>query len=317
MTKRIVLCTTGRHPVFDALLQSSHQIAAFIDFGKPEYQLSQRHFLYNRFHEHVLRRPKTAAAVCRFHGIPYLHVRGRELEQASQLIKNVDVNVMVVAQAPILPRSFFSLLPDQAINLHPSKLPHYRGADPFFWMAVDQVTEVAATVHMLTDQVDQGDILAQATRSVELGLSQQQLSRIAVKELGAPLVVETLDRFDDLIKARQPQPSSNGVSFTRRVGPKNFHDVVDLASFTLDQAWNVLRFTQNWSNVIDTRHGPDRMYRWEVLGRDRVVPKRNQIGDDAERIEIRQGRWYYLHPEGDIEIQRRFNPGGFIRSCIT
>ena len=315
--KRVVLCTTGRHPVFEAVLQSQHQIAAFVDFGKPEHRLSRHRSFYNRAQEHLFHRPKTAAAICRLQAIPYVHVRGRELEQASRLVAKVEADVMVVAQAPILPRSFFTLLPNRAINLHPSKLPYYRGADPFFWMAVDQVTEAAATVHILTEQVDQGNILAQRTCPVELGLTAQQLSRIAVKELGAPLVVDVLDRFDDLIDASKPQPTPDAATPTRRVGPNNFHNVVDLRSFSLDQAWNVLRFTQGWPNVIDTCGGSNSMYRWEILGRDRIVPKINKLSDATARIEKRAGRWYYLHPEGDIEMRRRYNLGEFIRSRVA
>lgn len=315
--KRVVLCTTGKHPVFEAILQSQHQIAAFVDFGKPEHRLSRQRSLYNRVQERVFHRPRTAAAACRLHAIPYVHVRGRELEEASRLVEEAGADVMVVAQAPILPRSFFALLPNRAINLHPSKLPHYRGADPFFWMAVDQVKEAAATVHMLTEQVDQGDILAQKTRPVELGLTAQQLSRIAVKELGVPLVVDVLDRFDDLIKACAPQPTSDATPPKRRVGPNNFHNVVDLKSLSLDQAWNVLRFTQGWPNVIDTSSGSNKIYSWEVLGRDRVVSRINKLSDGNVRIEKRQGRWYYLHPEGDIEIRRRYTLGEFIRSRVA
>ncbi len=312
--KRVVLCTSGNHPVFKALLQSRHRVSAFIDFGKPEHRLSKSRALYNRFHEGVLGQPRTAAAICRLHDIPYIHVRGRELDQASQLVRNIEADIMVVAQAPVLPASFFSLLPDQAINLHPSKLPAYRGADPFFWMAVDQVREAAATVHLLMEKVDQGDILAQNARPIDLGLTEKQLARIAIEELGAPLVVEVLDDFAALKQNARPQTCANKKPSTRNVSPKTFHDIIDLASLSLDQAWNVLRFIQDWPAVIKANTGPNKLYRLEVLGHDRLVRKRNQLDEGAKMTEKRQGRCYYCHPEGDIEIRTRMNLGGFIRS---
>lgn len=315
--KRVVLCTTGNHPVVEALLQSRHQLAAFIDFGKPESRLSKQRAVYHQLQERVLNNPKTAAAVCRHHGIPYHHVPGTELATARQLVKRVDADIMVVAQAPILPRSFFTLLPEQAINLHPSKLPDYRGADPFFWMAVDQVNEAAATVHLLTENVDQGDILAQATLAVEPGLTESRLKEIAVRELGAPLIIKVLDSLDEFKKTCRPQPAAGKRPTTRVVTPKNIHDVIDLGALSLDQAWNVLRFTEDWPDMIDGTAGPRKLYRWEVLGHDRLVPGRNHLDPGAPKLEKRQGRWFYRHPEGDIELRSKLNLGAFIKSRIV
>src|SRR5262245_33944398 len=47
------------------------------------------------------------------------------------------------------------------INYHPSPLPRYAGPQPIFWMLRDAEPEAAITVHVMTAEVDGGDILAQ------------------------------------------------------------------------------------------------------------------------------------------------------------
>lgn len=48
-----------------------------------------------------------------------------------------------------------------SINLHGSPLPNYRGADPVYWQIRNGETQSALTAHLLTDQFDQGNIVAQ------------------------------------------------------------------------------------------------------------------------------------------------------------
>lgn len=144
-------------------------------------------------------------------------------------------------------------------------------------MAVDQVREATATVHLLTEKVDQGDILAQNARPIDLGLTEKQLARIAIDELGALLVDEVLGDFEALKQTARPQICAN--------------------------------------QKPPTRHAcPNGLYRMEVLGRDATKPERSRIGEGSKSMEKHHGRCYYCLPEGDIEFQPRLNPGGLSRS---
>ncbi len=48
------------------------------------------------------------------------------------------------------------------INFHYAPLPHYRGANPLFWMIRDGATEGGVTVHQMTAAMDDGPILLQS-----------------------------------------------------------------------------------------------------------------------------------------------------------
>ena len=47
------------------------------------------------------------------------------------------------------------------INVHPGKLPKYRGVSPGFWTLLNQEKECAVTVHIMNEKYDDGDILQQ------------------------------------------------------------------------------------------------------------------------------------------------------------
>jgi len=60
----------------------------------------------------------------------------------------------------LLRREILDLFPRGVINLHPALLPYNRGAHPNAWSILDG-TPAGATIHMVDERIDTGDILAQ------------------------------------------------------------------------------------------------------------------------------------------------------------
>lgn len=60
-----------------------------------------------------------------------------------------------------VPASVANLAKCQAFNIHPSLLPKYRGANPWYWVIYHGEKISGITVHKLTDVMDQGDIAHQ------------------------------------------------------------------------------------------------------------------------------------------------------------
>ncbi len=56
-----------------------------------------------------------------------------------------------------------------ALNLHPSRLPAYRGADPVGEQLGADEQALGVTLHLLDDRFDHGDIIAQASFSLAEG----------------------------------------------------------------------------------------------------------------------------------------------------
>jgi len=85
-----------------------------------------------------------------------------------QTLRMHDVELVVCAgYDAILERAFTRQFEGRIINIHPSLLPEFAGTMDAVAMALQAgVTETGCTVHVVTDDLDQGPILAQ--RRVEV-----------------------------------------------------------------------------------------------------------------------------------------------------
>ena len=79
-----------------------------------------------------------------------------------QRIKNLNADLGVVASFnKRLPKELLQLTKDGFINLHPSKLPDYRGANPYSHVIINGEEESAITLHFMDENFDTGDIISQ------------------------------------------------------------------------------------------------------------------------------------------------------------
>ncbi len=110
--------------------------------------------------------------------------------------------IVVVAYGQIIPRSILEIPPRGVLNVHASLLPRHRGAAPInrAILAGDRVSGV--TIMRMDEQMDHGPILS--AREVEIGPEEDAVSlaeRLAA--LGAELLVETIDRLDEIRPVEQ------------------------------------------------------------------------------------------------------------------
>ncbi len=67
----------------------------------------------------------------------------------------------------LIPRNVREIFPRGALNFHPALLPHYRGPQPFHWLALDDTWDQfgGVTLHEMTDGFDEGPVIAQVAMS--------------------------------------------------------------------------------------------------------------------------------------------------------
>ncbi|MEO0447319.1 MAG: formyltetrahydrofolate deformylase [Verrucomicrobiota bacterium] len=98
-----------------------------------------------------------------FHVFPISKENKQEQEQAEiALIQEHDVDTVVLARyMQILSGDFVKAFPMQVINIHHSFLPAFIGAKPYHQAHARGVKLVGATSHYVTEDLDQGPIIAQ------------------------------------------------------------------------------------------------------------------------------------------------------------
>lgn len=129
-------------------------------------------------------------------------VRGRSFRESLERVAP-DV-LVVVAYGKILPRAVLEIPRLAPINVHFSLLPRYRGAAPVQWALAHGETTTGVTTMVMSEGLDEGDILLQQEVAIEPGEhAPALLDRLA--ELGAPLLCKTLDGLRDGSMTPRPQ----------------------------------------------------------------------------------------------------------------
>ncbi len=107
-------------------------------------------------------------------GIPFHHLpvtAGTKQDQENSLLSLLhDANVDLVVLArymQILSPDFVAQFPERIINIHHSFLPAFAGPRPYHQAYQCGVKIIGATSHYVTERLDQGPIIAQATTPVD------------------------------------------------------------------------------------------------------------------------------------------------------
>lgn len=124
-----------------------------------------------------------------------------------QRIKNLNADLGVVASFnKKLPKELLQLTKDGFINLHPSKLPDYRGANPYSHVIINGEEESAITLHFMDENFDTGDIISQYRFNLDLNETMGTLF-YRTNQMCASMLYEALDYYETHEFPRKPQPT--------------------------------------------------------------------------------------------------------------
>ena len=112
----------------------------------------------------VLHRPCNAEQIAASHNLPVHRIDAEDRESCHRLLKALHPDLVLLAGWI---RPFPSPTPVPAVNIHPSLLPKYGGLG-MYGLRVHEAVIAAnekvsgCTIHLVTDNYDEGPILAQA-----------------------------------------------------------------------------------------------------------------------------------------------------------
>lgn len=80
----------------------------------------------------------------------------------NEYVKGLNVDLIVVYYFPQILKTALLQTPRLGVlNCHPSLLPRYGGPNPAFWMIKNGESVAGITIHVMTEKIDAGDIVAQ------------------------------------------------------------------------------------------------------------------------------------------------------------
>jgi len=100
--------------------------------------------------------------------IPFFHISAKDIsreeheKRVMEIIDKHEFDYIILAKyMRILTSTFVSAYPQQIINIHHSFLPAFIGANPYKQAFERGVKIIGATAHFVTDDLDEGPIIAQ------------------------------------------------------------------------------------------------------------------------------------------------------------
>ena len=148
-------------------------------------------------------------------------------EEFVNKLKELDIDyIVVVAFGQMIGKVLLEAYPDRIINLHPSKLPEYRGASPMQFSILNGDKITSATTMLIEKGMDSGDILIQ--KDVEIKDSDDYTSmEEKLGEIGAFAIRDTLLNFDSLYENRTKQDDEKATfctKITKEMGKINWSE---------------------------------------------------------------------------------------------
>jgi len=135
-----------------------------------------------------------------FHHVPYEGPHPESEQRVVNIIDQYQYDYIVLAKfMRILSPDFVRRFPKKIINIHHSFLPAFVGANPYKQAYERGVKLVGATAHFVTDELDEGPIIAQQIISANHSLTAADMMK-AGKEIETAVLAKALKAvFDDRV----------------------------------------------------------------------------------------------------------------------
>ncbi len=138
-------------------------------------------------------------------GVPVMTPERIGAPEAVDEIKALHPDIIVVAAyGQYIKPAILAVPPLEAINIHPSLLPKYRGASPIQWALANGEEETGVTILYVSSEMDAGDIVLQRGMRIDPDDTAETLTPRLAK-LGAELLLEALDAIRTGTAQRKPQ----------------------------------------------------------------------------------------------------------------
>jgi methionyl-tRNA formyltransferase len=121
-------------------------------------------------------------------------------------LRKLDADVFVVVAFRMMPKVLFEMPKMGTFNLHASLLPDYRGAAPINYAVINGEEKTGATTFFINEKIDEGNILLRQELTI---LPDENAGSLhdRLMEIGAELVVRTLDGLAENSITEKPQPN--------------------------------------------------------------------------------------------------------------
>lgn len=164
--------------------------------------------------------PSPVKAWAQDHGLPVYQPERIKTDAFTAELENMKPDLMVVvAFGQILSQRILDIPVYGCINVHASLLPRYRGAAPMQWCIINGEKKTGITTMFMDAGLDTGDMLLRSEMDIGPDMTLEELHD-ALRDQGAQLLVDTLEKLSDGTLVRIPQQGDSNYApmLTKQTG---------------------------------------------------------------------------------------------------
>lgn len=219
----------------------------------------------------------------------------KELEELRkvepELILSFYYRAMIPKEALDMPRL-------GAYNIHGALLPRYRGRACVNWAVLNGETETGATLHVMTEFADRGDIIAQKSVPILFEDTAHDVF-LKVADASRDILAESLKSLESGTAERTPQDEAAATKFGRR-RPQDGE--IDWNKSAID-IYNLIRAVTHPFPGAFTHWNGNKVYIWKAMPAEGSAPPGEVISRGPMLVGTGCGllRILTLQPEGEPE----------------
>jgi methionyl-tRNA formyltransferase len=254
-----------------------------------------------------------------------LHILQPEKLKNSEFIeelKSLHADVQAVVAFRMLPEVVWNMPPMGTINVHGSLLPQYRGAAPINWAVINGEEYTGVTTFKLQQEIDTGNILLSDKLKIEetdtAGSVHDKL-----KELGANLLLKTIQGLAEGNLIEQPQPSTlNPPIGGQAFEPSTLHHAPKLFTETgkidwtkpVGDVYNLIRGLSPYPAAYTSLHGKMlKLFSVEKINEQPTIDEGAYKTDEKSFLQFACSNGYINVLELQLEGKKRMGVIDFLR----
>ena len=313
---KIVLITQGVSRLVEPLVDSAHEVVGIVESMPRGYNGSESWIMAFLKRLYIV---MTGANIflpdyCRKKRIPYNFIWKQNSKEIACWVDLLKPDLIVVfSMSQLLGGDILKLPLFGVINLHPSYLPSYRGANPDFWQYHDMEMNPGATVHYVDAGEDTGDIIFQQRVYIPLGAKSPTRLDKLIGEIGVSLVLKAVDAIARGCAPRTPQPLQSPTARSRNLSPDEHSQIIDWENWPIERVWHVLRGTELWLNAIHQPEGLFAGQRWSILDYEKTDLQQGDIG----KVGKYRNKKCIFARDGIVYIKMRFDIKRFVLRLLN
>lgn len=305
---KVLLITQGVSRVVSPLFLSGHDVVGVLESMPRDFQLRrEKAWLYDLLrgvYSVFIKKEDSLKQWCERRRVPYNFIwKGNSPEMIGWIASLKPELIVIFSMSQLLNEDILRLPSLGVINLHPSYLPAYRGANPDFWQYYDMEMEPGVTVHYVDKREDSGDIIFQERLSMPLGTKSPEWLDRLIGGAGVSLVLRALDAIAKGDVPRTAQPAISPTLRARNLRADEHSKIIDWDNWPVERIWHVLRGTESWLNAIPQPTGFLSGQRWSIG----VFERRADIKGVPGTIIQRNGKRCVVARDGVIYLSMTFN----------